>query len=165
MAQNGVERLIEIRPLQLHQVEAVRQVIIQICCEIWQVSEAEVHAQDDMSDLEDVESHYFKNRGTFLVLLEQGNVVGSGAVRCWSADICELKRMWLLKEYRGQGFGLSLAESLLEFARQSGYQKMRLDLRDAHRQAQALKFYQRLGFGFIERYNGSPCTVFMEKVL
>lgn len=54
---------------------------------------------------------------------------------------------------------------LFDFARQVGYQKVRLDLANEERQPQALKLYKRLGFYSIERYNDSPCNIFMEKSL
>ena len=58
-----------------------------------------------------------------------------------------------------------MTQMLLDFARKTGYKKVRLDTVDEQKQAQALKLYKRLGFYFIERYNDSPCTVFMEKML
>ncbi|MGL4882858.1 MAG: GNAT family N-acetyltransferase, partial [Waterburya sp.] len=82
-----------------------------------------------------------------------------------SHDICELKRMWLLKPYRGQGFGRKMTQILFDFAIKKQYHKVRLDIANEQRQLQAIHFYQKLGFYPIERYNNSPCTVFMEKVL
>ncbi|MEP0881429.1 GNAT family N-acetyltransferase [Trichocoleus sp. ST-U3] len=118
-----------------------------------------------MSDIDDVQSHYFDNKGTFLVLIDEERVVGSGAIRRLSDDICELKRMWFLKDYRGRGLGTKMAQMLLDFARITAYKKVRLDTIDEQKQAQALKLYQRLGFYFIDRYNEGHCTVFMEKIL
>jgi len=73
--------------------------------------------------------------------------------------------MWFLKDYRGRGLGTKITQMLLDFARITGYKKVRLDTTDEQKQAQALKLYQRLGFYFIERYNDAPCTMFMEKML
>ena len=124
-----------------------------------------IRRYDAMSDIDDVRSHYFNHNGTFLVLIDDGRVGGSGAIRRLNDDICELKRMWFLKDYRGRGLGMTMAQMLLDFARKTGYTKVRLDTNNEHKQAQALKFYQRLGFYFIERYNDSPCSLFMEKIL
>jgi len=157
--------MIEVKPIQLHQVEEVKRVIFAVCDEIWQVPEAVIRRYDVMSDIDGVQPHYFDNNGTFLVLIDDGRVVGSGAIRLLSTDICELKRMWFLKGYRGRGLGTQMAQRLLDFARTTGYKFVRLDITDAQKQAQAIKLYQRLGFYFIERYNDGPCTVFMEKVL
>jgi putative acetyltransferase len=63
-------------------------------------------------DLDDLNSHYFNNKGIFLVLIDNGMIVGSGAIRRLSDDICELKRMWFLKDYRGKGLGWKMAQML-----------------------------------------------------
>jgi putative acetyltransferase len=157
----------EIKLIQQYQLQQAKQIIITVCLEIWQgtVTEEEFKQFDSLSDIDNVQSHYFDNRGMFLVLVDAEQVVGTGAIRQLDNEICELKRMWFLKEYRGQGFGRKMAKMLFDFARQTGYQKVRLDLANEERQSQALKFYKKLGFYLIERYNDSSCTVFMEKML
>jgi len=157
--------MIEIKPIELDQVEEVQQVIVAVCHEIWQLPEEVIRRYDAMSDLDNLRSHYFDNNGTFLVLIDEGRVVGSGAIRRLNNDICEVKRMWFLKAYRGRGLGTKMAQMLLDFARKKGYKKVRLDTADEQKQAQAIQLYQRLGFYFIERYNDSSCTRFMEKIL
>jgi putative acetyltransferase len=157
----------KIKLIQQYQIEQAKQIITAVCLEILQgaVTEEEFKRFDSLSDIENVQSHYFGNRGMFLVLVDGEQVVGTGAIRRLDDEICELKRMWFLKEYRGQGFGWKMAQMLFSFARQTGYRKVRLDLANEERQSQALKFYRKLGFYPIERYNDGSCTVFMEKVL
>lgn len=161
--------MIQIKPIQPHQIEDVKQVILTVCQEVFQVSEEVIRRYDDYSDIEQVRSHYFDNRGIFLVLLDDERVVGCGAIRYLSSntsgDICELKRMWFLKDYRGQGWGTKMSNMLFNFAKRNGYTKVRLDTVDESKQAPAIKLYQRLGFYPIERYNDSTCTVFLEKAL
>jgi putative acetyltransferase len=161
--------MIEIKPIQLHQIEDVKQVILTVCQEIFQVPEEVIRQYDNLSDIDQVRSHYFNNRGTFLVLLDDEMVVGCGAIRYLSSDtsgnICELKRMWFLKSYWRQGWGTKMSYMLLDFAKQNDYTKVRLDTVDEYKQASAIKLYQRLRFYPIERYNDSACTVFLEKLL
>ncbi len=184
--------MIEIKPIQLHQSEEVKHLILAVCDEVFQVSEETIKRFDTMSDIDEVRSaltledslmlacgnakgerkrssaslsHYFDNGGTFLVLLDRGRVVGSGAIRRLDEEICELKRMWLIKEYRGRGLAKNLVHILLDFARNARSKKVRLDLFDAQRQAQAVEFYKRMGFYAIAPYNESFCTVFMEKII
>lgn len=83
----------EIQTLQLHQIVAVKQIIITICQDIWQVDEETIRHYDTMTDLDDVRSHYSNNGDLFLVLLDKGEVVGSGGIRRLSEEICELKRL------------------------------------------------------------------------
>ena len=159
--------MVEIKPIQQHQIEQAKQIIRSVSLEIWKgvLTEEDVRRYDSMSDIENVRSHYFDNGGMFLVLINNEQVVGTGAVRKLDEQICELKRMWFLKEYRGQGWGWKMAQMLFNFARQPGYRKVRLDLANEEQQSQALKLYSRLGFYSIERYNDSSCVVFMEKLL
>ncbi|MUG95411.1 GNAT family N-acetyltransferase [Scytonema sp. UIC 10036] len=159
--------MIEIKPIQGHQIEEAKQVIITTCLEIFtgMVSEEQLKLYDPMLDLVMVQSHYFDNNGMFLVLLDRYRVVGTGAIRRFNEEIGELKRMWFLKEYRGRGLGKEMAQMLLDFARSAAYKKIRLDTFSQEKQSQAIEFYKRLGFYCIERYNDSLCTVFMEKEL
>ena len=159
--------MVEIKPIKQHQIEQAKQVVLAVSLEIWDgvLTEDELRGYDSMSDIDNVRSHYFDNNGTFLVLVEGEQVVGTGAIRKLDDEICELKRMWFLKEYRGQGLGWKMAQILFDFALAAGYQKIRLDLANEERQPDALKLYRKLGFYPIERYNDSPCHVFMEKLL
>ncbi|MBW4418903.1 MAG: GNAT family N-acetyltransferase [Myxacorys californica WJT36-NPBG1] len=159
--------MVEIRPIQQHQIEQAKQIVTAVCLEIWQgvLTEEDLRRYDSMSDIENVRSHYFDNYGTFLVLVDNEQVVGTGAIRRLNDEVSELKRMWFLKEYRGLGLGWKMAQMLFNFARQEKYRKIRLDLVNNERQSEALKLYRKLGFYFIERYNDSPCTIFMEKIL
>ncbi|WP_414527999.1 GNAT family N-acetyltransferase [Nodularia chucula] len=157
--------MMEIKPIQSHQSKEVKSLIFTVVQEIWQVSEEEIKSYDDMTDIDHVRSQYCDNNGTFLVLCDDNRIVGSGAIRRCSDDICELKRMWFLRDYQGRSLGTKMAQKLLDFARKKGYKKIRLDVFDEEKQSLAINFYEKLGFYMIERYNDSPCNVFMEKVL
>lgn len=91
-------------------------------------------------------------------------MVGSGGIRRLDDSICELKRMWVLQDYRGRGWGMKMAQMLLDFANKTGYKKVRLDVVREQKQARAIAFYKNLGFYQIERYNDGPCTIFMGKI-
>ena len=155
--------MLKIKLIQPQQVEEVTEVILEICQEVFQVDRATILNYDDFVDLDNVEEHYFTNRGIFLVLLDRQKVVGSGAIRYLENDICELKRMWIFQAYRGQGWGKKISEQLFAFAKKKGYKKIRLDLANTEKQQQAIAFYKNLGFYSIPPYNSSPCQVFMEK--
>jgi putative acetyltransferase len=160
---------LQIRPMQSHQADDVKRVIMTVVCELFagDSSQARVEkalrsyeTQGLLTDIENSQTHYFDRNGTFLVLLDGERVVGMGGIRPLDESIAELKRMWFLPEYRGRGLGRRLAEELLQFARSAGYTYVRLDT--ARNQPQALRLYQRLGFHEIPRYNDSSCDVFME---
>lgn len=159
--------VIAIKPIQQHQTKQAKQIVIEVCLEIWSdiLTEENLLQQDPLSDIDDVKSHYFDNDGLFLVLLDDEQVVGTGAIRKFNQEICELKRMWFIKEYRRQGWGRKMAQILFDFAKQTGYRKVRLDFVSEELQPQAFQFYKNLGFYPIERYIDSPCNKFMEKLL
>jgi putative acetyltransferase len=75
--------MVEIRPIEQHQIEQAKQIVIAVCLEIWQdfLTEEELRCYDSMSDIEDVRSHYFDNNGMFLVVMDRDRVVGTGAIR------------------------------------------------------------------------------------
>ena len=108
-----------------------------------------------LSDMEDIQKNYFENGGTFLVTTENDVIIGTGAIRNLEDGICELKRLWLLPEYHGRGLGYWMMQELLGFARERGYQYMRLET-DAVAQSRAVEFYKRLGFHEIPIPNATP---------
>ena len=121
--------MVEIKPIEEHQIKQAKQVVLTVSLEIWQgaLSEEDFSRIDPMSDISNVRLHYCDRNGLFLVLVDGDRVLGTGAIRQLEPQICELKRMWFLKEYRGQGLGQKMTHILFNFARQTGYQKVRLD--------------------------------------
>lgn len=148
---------LEIQRLVDSQIEAAKAVITEVCLEFFGQAPAA------FEDMDDIVAYYREPGGTFLVLMDGGRVVGTGAIRQLDGETCELKRMWFLPAYRGRGYGARMSEMLLEFARTAGYKRVRLD--SAEQLTAAHKLYTRLGFHPIARYNAGPATIFMEKRL
>lgn len=80
-----------------------------------------------LEDLQDVAEHYGRNGGLFLVLIDSEKVVGTGSLKKLDPATSELGRLWFLPAYRGRGLGRRIAEQLLDFARQTGYERVVLD--------------------------------------
>ena len=157
--------MLEIKPIESQQIEEVKELILTVNQGVLKVDRAKILNYDNFSDIDNIQEHYLNNRGIFLVVLDKQKVVGSGAIRYLENDICELKRMYLLKSSRGQGWGKKIGDKLLDFAQKKNYKRVRLDLANAEKQQQAMNFYKSLGFYSIPRYNSSPCQIFMEKIL
>lgn len=151
--------MIKIRPIQPYEIEEAKYVIFKVAYEVFkeastlEESIAKYSAQGVLKDLDDIQKNYFENGGTFLVACEDGHIIGTGAIRFLEEGVCELKRLWLLTEFHGQGLGYLMMQELFSIAREKGYELMRLET-DYEVQTRAVEFYKRLGFYEIPRYEG-----------
>lgn len=109
---------------------------------------------------------YAKPDGRLLLASADGSLAGCIALRKLKDGICEMKRLFIRDEFRGQGIGNALIEKLTEEARITGYQKMRLDTYPP-KMSKAVRLYESHGFRQIEPYYRNPYgeTLFMEKDL
>lgn len=162
---------IEIKLIEPCHIKDVKRMIIECTFEVWQPDstieefEEEVNSTNEFNDLDNIQSMYCDAKGIFYVLTDNNKVVGAGAIKKIDDEMCELKRMWFLKPYRGKGLGLAMAHKLLEFAKAQDYKKIRLDIYQPAKQERAAAFYRKLGFYEIDPYNDSPAQLFMEKIL
>jgi GNAT superfamily N-acetyltransferase len=112
-------------------------------------------SRSELKDMDDIQRNYFDNGGIFLVMTDDDQLIGTGAVRKLEDKICELKRLWLLTEYHSRGLGYRMMQELLLFAREKGYERIRLET-DPVYQKRAVEFYKRLGFYEIPISNATP---------
>ncbi|HEX9012179.1 MAG TPA: GNAT family N-acetyltransferase, partial [Anaerolineaceae bacterium] len=117
-----------------------------------------------LRDVDDFQRGYVENGGVFLVLREGDQIIGTGALRRYDGHTGEIKRVWLLPDYHGQGLGYRLMQALLGVARDYGYTKVRLQTSPSF-QPRAFLFYQQLGFIEIPAYGDDPDDVGMELTL
>jgi putative acetyltransferase len=68
------------------------------------------------ADLKDINSYYLSKDGAFFVGIDNGRVVGTAGVRKLEENMCEIRRIYLKKEYRGKGNGEKLFLAALNFA-------------------------------------------------
>ena len=88
--------------------------------------------------------------GQLLLAVYEGRVCGLGSLKSISADIGEIKRMFVDPNLRRMGAGRAILEGLLTAARKIGYKKVRLDSPRFMEAAHAL--YRSVGFRDIEAY-------------
>ena len=96
------------------------------------------------SDLLDIPRHYAGRGGWFAVLIDAGRVVGTVAAVPKGDAACEIKRLYLLREYRGRGLGRALMEHILKRVWGAGYREA-VAWSD-RRLETAHQVYDRLGF-------------------
>ena len=148
---------IQIRPILPEEIDAARYLILSVARTIYapdQTAEAfnEPFIADTafFADMDLQHGDYLLPDGLLLVALDDGRLIGTGAVRRHDEQTAELKRMWLLEGYHGQGIGYRLLLALIDFARQKGYRRMVLTTGDI--QERAIQFYRRVGFEPIALY-------------
>ena len=104
------------------------------------------------ADLNDVEASYFRPGGAFDVIEDQaGAVVGTMGLLPLRDGVVELRKMYLVKELRGQGVGRKMMEHTLTRAKELGFR--RIELETASVLVEAIAMYKRFGFQPIEQAN------------
>lgn len=160
----------QIRRIRPDEIPLAKELIYRVAHQVFndtrplEESIAFYESRGELHDMDDVQKTYFDNDGTFLVMTDNEQVIATGAIRKIDAEVCELKRVWLLFPYHGRGLGYRLIQALLTFARQKGYARIRLET-DRQGQSRAYELYRRIGFYEIPRYSDNEDDVAMEMVL
>lgn len=116
-------------------------------------------------ELTTLKSMYAHPKGTIILCKTANDHIASIAVRPQENEVAELKRMYVKPAYHHNGIGQMLLIKSLEFAKQAGYKKIRLDTLDT--MIPAMKIYEKNGFYRIPAYyhNPEPTAVYFEKFL
>jgi GNAT superfamily N-acetyltransferase len=95
-------------------------------------------------ELEPLPLIYGEPTGTLILAGDYRGWLGCGALRSWSGDICEMKRLYVRPHARGARVGRRLAVALIDAARALKYGRMRLDTLAP--MVAARRLYDSLGF-------------------
>lgn len=118
--------------------------------------------------------HMFENydvpRASYFVIDEGGKILGCAGVaqlENYQGNVCELQKMYFLKEARGRGLGAKMMKVCLDRARTFGFEKCYLETMPYMNGAQEL--YKKSGFDYIDARMGDTghysCPVWMLKTL
>lgn len=104
------------------------------------------------AELADIENLYASDEKLKLIAISNtdGAIAGCVAFRKYAPGVSEMKRLYVVPEYRGEKLGRLLAEAIIDEAKTRGYQTMILDTMYEMKAAQEL--YLQLGFTKIESY-------------
>lgn len=115
------------------------------------------------AEVADLPGKYAAPDGRLFLAYSEENLAGCIALRKLEDGVCEMKRLFVREDFRGQKIGVALIEKLIGEARRIGYEKMRLDTYPP-KMRKAVSLYNSYGFREIEPYYHNPYgeTLFME---
>ena len=113
-------------------------------------------AQTDR-DLFDIEASYPARGGCFELLEDEtGDLIGCYGLYPMKDGMCELRKMYLRKDFRGQGLGKAILRRALDQARKLGFRRVELETASVLQEAIAL--YESFGFRpFLPEHLSSRC--------
>ena len=116
-------------------------------------------------ELSDISGMYAPPTGNCWLAYHQHDAVGCIALRPINEKIGELKRMYVIPEFQGQGIGQHLLDVATNYASEQGYQALRLDTLKT--MEPAMNLYKKNEFLVIPAYynNPHPDAVYFEKQL
>ncbi len=111
--------------------------------------------QDFDEELKHLEQKYAQPQGIILVAQNKNNdIVGCVAFHTFDEKKCEMKRLFVLPEYRSKKIGQLLVKNIIQYAKVAGYDEMLLDTIQPLKSA--IRLYKKMGFQEIEPYYDNP---------
>ena len=115
------------------------------------------------AELAQLPGEYAPPEGQLLLGFCDSTPAGCVVLRKIEDGICEMKRLYVRPKFRRHGLGRDLVLALIEKARQSPYERMRLDTIAAS-MTEAVGLYRSLAFQEIAPYHDKPIpgAIFLE---
>ncbi|OGI04396.1 MAG: hypothetical protein A2Y25_00845 [Candidatus Melainabacteria bacterium GWF2_37_15] len=134
----------------LEQLEQARKLFI----EYSEFLDIDLCFQNFENEINNLSSVYSEPDGGIFLASFNLEVVGCIALKKLEGHVGEIKRLYVKDEYRNMGIGRKLFDKILDFAKEKGYQKVRLDTLNFLESA--IKLYKAYGFREIPAYNSTP---------
>lgn len=112
--------------------------------------------QNNDAEFASLPGKYAAPNGCVLLADRAGDVEGCIAMRQVTAEICEMKRLYVRPQASGSHLGRELVERLIAEARAVGYREMRLDVQA--KSVPARKLYEKIGFVAAEPISFNPVS-------
>jgi putative acetyltransferase len=115
-------------------------------------------------DLFDLENYYFSKSGWFAVIEKDNEIIGSYGIFKIDEKTCELRKMYLSKDYQGQGLGKLMMENAFKKALELGYSEIILETNKLL--DKAISLYSKYGFvQYQPSHLSERCDLAMRKKL
>jgi ribosomal protein S18 acetylase RimI-like enzyme len=92
--------------------------------------------------------------GRLYIAIFNDNLAGCIALRAIDKEYCEIKRLYVRRQFKKLGIGYALAKKVVDDAKNIGYICMLLDTSSS--MYDALSLYRTLGFMGVEPYYNNP---------
>ncbi|MCB1194766.1 GNAT family N-acetyltransferase [bacterium] len=99
------------------------------------------HVVDDLDKLYET---YQGKRDTFLIIKNNGAIVGTVGIKEENPQVALLRRLFVAPEYRNKGFGTKLVEEVIRFCEQMKYEMILF--RGTNHMGRAIRIVEKLGF-------------------
>ncbi|HME37444.1 MAG TPA: GNAT family N-acetyltransferase [Steroidobacteraceae bacterium] len=144
------------------QFAAARSLIEEYAAQLGAAMGVDLGFQNLAAELNQLAQMYGAPSGCLLLAGRNAEWVGCGALRRFSDEVCEMKRLYIKPSERGANLGRHLTERLVAKARSLGYRRMVLDTLEDMIAARSL--YRSLGFRETQPYyyNPMPGVSYME---
>ena len=121
-------------------------------------------------ELDNMFEAYQSNRSIYYVIEDNKKILGGAGInplKGGNKNICELQKMYFHNSMRGKGYGSTMIDLCLDFARKVKFEKCYIETMPNMIDAQ--KLYLKEGFSYIDKPLGntghSACPVWMIKKL
>jgi ribosomal protein S18 acetylase RimI-like enzyme len=132
------------------ELDVVRQIFREYATSL----EIDLCFQNFEEELASLPGKYQVPQGRLLLAWDEQMVVGCVALRPIDVQTCEMKRLYVRPQARGQQLGRRLAARICDEAKQAGYQRICLDTLPS--MTAAIQLYEWLGFKRIGPYVFNP---------
>ena len=145
----------------INQIEEIKELIIQYTLYL----NRDLSFQNIEEELKDLKYKYTGENGKILAALANNKVVGCVAYHKHNDKRCEMKRLFVLEEYRNLHIGESLIQEIIKLAKENYFQEMVLDTIEPLKPA--IHLYKKFGFIETESYYDNPMSdvIYMKKIL
>lgn len=134
----------------LDYIEEVKELIIEYINSL----NRDLSFQNINNELNSLKTKYSYPNGRIITAIVGDKVVGCVAFYKHSSKRCEMKRLYVKKEYRNLKIGNTLVENIISLAKKDGYREMVLDT--IKPLTSAINLYKKFGFQEIKPYYSNP---------
>lgn len=133
--------------------------VLKLVQEVLNLYGLNLNPDDEDLDITDIPKYYTENNGDFEVIEFKGEIIGSYGIYKIDEETCELRKMYLKKEFQGLGLGNIMLENSLKLAINLNYKKITLQTNSVL--YKAVKLYQKYGFEEFEEEVCERCDLAM----